>query len=606
VIDRLRAIASSHRVRRWVLGFYTALLALTIAGYMGVSWLELQTVAYVRGESVLYQDRPFVVRGVVRDAPTGKSRSRVEVGFFLLEPNDEEAGDDKHAGGDTAEGEGREGALLGTLEPDPSGVFEGSFEVPDEMDPGRYDLAVRAQGPTMEPFEAFSTVEVREEGGASPEWPTRTSRISSEERREQLASGPVRSKGGSVAIDLLPPDGELSRGLPNRVYVRTYDADTGEPVPARVEFVEVEGMGRWSGEGAGTPESVETDVMGLAEISLRPVGGQRWRLRAEALEEPSGADPSDGEGLGEPGEDTERSASLESTGTATLRVHTVPTQVAVSVRRPMVGSARRLRGKIRSPFESGALTVDFYSGEDWLVASRLELKDRRADLDFEVPDLPGTSWLGRIQLARGFYDAGSNWETQYVVDAAELEGSGVGAALRRLADWIAEHREDAPYFEHLAEAERVPWATAGSSDREMWLRAFTAAIPRHFSRPETLFNTKRGDLEALESWKQDVQSHLMYGVAFGLAGGLAMLLYAVVVGIRRHREHAEQLRQVDTDLAGEDFDESLREEEMMEGDYEFLMPRDTAEKIQAILLGVVAFATFAMFAAGILMLLSYM
>lgn len=597
-MERLHAILSRTWVRRSVLGLYTSVLALTIAGYMGVSWLQLQTVAYVRGSSVLYKDRPHVVRGVIRDAPSGRLRSQVEVGFFLLEPNEGEEGAPRRSKR-SAESDEVEGALLGTATPGGSGIFEASFDVPESIEPGTYDLALRAQGPTMEPFEAFRQVEVRREKDPGVTWPAKTTRISNEERRRDLESGPVRSQEGAVQIDVLPLDGELARGLTNRLYLRTYDAESGEPVAARVVFEDVEGMGRWSGEGAEHPETVETDQMGLAEVPLEPIGGQEWDLRAEPTEQLGESGGVSG-GEGSNGDERERGGSVESSGTATLRLHTVPTQVSVYVGRPIVQSRRRIQGAIRSLFQSGDLLVDLYRGDDWLMASRSTLRDRRAEARLDVPQTAANDWLIRLQLARGFYDAGNNWETQYVVDSAGLEGDGIRSALERLAGWIAEHRADDAYFQHVAETDAPAWEAAGPKKREMWLRAYLSAIPRHFSRPETLISTKKRDREALASWKRDVQSKLMYAVGIGLAGGLAMLMYVVLVGVRRHRQHEKELREVDTELAAEQFDGEPY------GDDNWLVAESTADNLRAGLLGLVALTTFAMFAAGIMLLLSYM
>jgi len=596
-MERLRDICSATWVRRGIIGVYTALLAITIAVYMGVSWVELQTIAYVRGSSTLQKDRPHVVRGLIRDAPTGNLRRNVEVGFFLLEPRD-----GKEKGGSfeqkSVDPEEVEGAHLGTARPDESGVFHEAFPVPDSIEPGTYDLALRANGRSMEPFEAFTQVEVRSGGDANVQWPEKTSRISERKRRENLGSGPVESQEGEIAIDVLPLDGELARGLSNRIYLRTYDAETGKPIPARVTVEEVEGMGRWGGQGEGAPDEIETDELGLAEIEVEPVGGQRWKLRAEplAIQEVGGSErETSGSGEQESG-----SEEIAPVGTATLRLHTVPTQVSISLRSPVVGSTRRIRGTLESLFKGGDLLVDLYRGENRVLASRAELQNRKAHLRLSAPEMETSDWLVRMQVARGLYDAGSNWETQYLVDPGPLEGDGVRAALTRLTSWIAEHRSEDPYFQHVAGRDTADWRTADRSKREKWLRAYLDAVPRHFSRPDMLVNTQTADREALQSWKRGAKSKLMYAIGAGLAGGLAMLLYVVLVGVRRHREHERDLRQVDTELASEAFDENFRDRE------EWMVAERTAEKLRAGLLVFVVLATFAMFAAGIMMLLTFM
>lgn len=576
-MERLREIFSSSRFRGATLGLYVLFLTAVVAVYIGVSLLEVQTAAYVRGESVLEKGEPNPVRGGILEAPTGLFRRDVEVEFFLR----------PSTGAENEKTKADERISLSAAVPRRMGVFHEALIVPDSTEPGTYELVLEARGPSFERFEASSRVEVVESGAAEPDWPSRTSRISNEERREELESGPIEAESGEIAVDVLPFDGELSRGLPGRVFLRTYEADSGKPVSATVHFDEIEAMGRW-GRGSELPSTVTTDGLGLAELQLEPVGGQKWHVRAE-------------ERLTS-GSEREEPRS----GTATLLIHTVASQLSIEMRRPIVRGERLVQGKIANLFRDGVLYVDLYGNDRWLHGTDTPVGDRIGAFETTLPEgAEGESWLYRLQAHRGLYGAGDSWDSTYFVDSSVLEESGRRSILERVAAFVAEHREEDPYFERVAESEAIASASSeGTATLETGLRAYLAAIPRTFSRTETLFNTRAADREAYENWKDEVHSDLMIVIVVGLMGGLGVLAYVVLAGVRRHREHDERLRDVDDDLAASHDAEAY---DALPG--EGLEPEAggiISESIQYVTLAFVALATFVMFALGLMLLLSYL
>lgn len=579
-MERLRDILSSSRFRGATLGLYVLFLTAVVAVYIGISLLEVQTAAYVRGNAVLEKGEPNPVRGGILEAPTGLFRHDVKVDFFLRPPTEPRGADDeKSAAG--------ERIPLSTAVPRRMGVFHEALIVPDSIEPGTYDLVLEARGPSFERFEASSRVEVVESGAAEPDWPSRTSRISNEERREELESGPIEDQSGEIAIDVLPFDGELPRGLPGRIYLRTYEADSGKPVSATVHFDEVEAMGRW-GRGSELPSTVTTDGLGLAELQLEPVGGQKWDVRAEERLR----------------SDSEREEPRS--GTATLLIHTVASQLSIELKRSIVRGERLVQGEIVNLFRDGVLYVDLYANDRWLHGTDVPVGDRSGAFETMLPEgAEGESWLYRLQAYRGLYGAGDSWDSTYLVDSSVLGESGRRSILERVAGFVAEHRDEDPYFEHVAESEAVASASSeGTATLEVGLRAYLAAIPRSFSRTETLFNTRAADREAYENWKDEIHSDLMIVIVVGLMGGLGVLAYVVLAGVRRHREHADRLRDVDDDLAA---DRDAEAYDALSGESpEPEVEGVVSEKIQYVTLAVVALSTFVMFALGLMLLLSYL
>lgn len=572
--ERLREAFQSASLRWTVIGLYVLSLGLTIGVYIGVSVLDVPTAAYFRGSANLEKGRPNAVRGVVLNARTGKFRRDVEVDFHL-----------QSRGGDTSS-EGSEssqkvaGKQIGEGRPGLGGIVHAKLEVPEEIETGAHELVVQADGSRMDPFRATTSVRVKS-GGDGDLWLSSESRFTDPERQEEWSAGPVVEQNGELAVDVLPPDGEVPRGLPTTMHLVTYDAETGEPVSAEVRFETIEGLGQW-GQEVDMPESIETDEMGLASVSLEAAGGQKWSLAASELDAPGDEEPRE--------------------GTAKLQIHTVASQISLSLERPYVGRDRRVRGRVDTLFQGGELLVDVYRGPEWLTATGLGLKARKGDFEFDAQTVQAEGgWLYRLQMSRDFYSAGNAWDVAHLVALETASKQGIREAVGRTVSLVAEERDDASYFDYVASEERVEDVTAGKDELEDWLSAYLRAIPRHFARGETLFNSQEADRDELEAWKDEVQSDLMVVIIAALVGGFAVLLYVIVAGIRRNRRHDRRLREVDDELAADDEESDSAD---LEPDVSSTGP--LSGRLQAGLLGVVAVATLVMFALGLILLLSYL
>lgn len=566
--DRLREMLQSPLFRRGIIGLYVTALTVTIGVYIGVSMLEVQTAAFFRGDNTLEKGRTNGIRGVILNARTGQFRREIDVEFFLAESSDDK--------------KRRKLGTLGTASPGRTGVVHSSLTVPSGVEPGTYRLGVRATGPEIERYTATTEVEVTPPSEETDRWLEAVSRLSNEERKERFSGDPVRETSGALAIEILPLDAEIPRGLPGTIYLVTYDAETGEPVPATVTFEEVEGIGQWGGQ-AEAPSKVRTDHLGLAEMSVEAAGGQKWTLSAEEMT------------------DSEEAESRQ--GRATIDLHTVASKMTLTLDRPYVGRDGEVTGHIHSLFRSGAIFVDLYRSDQWLTAAAAPVgRGRRAQFTLPVPTIEGASpWLYRIQTARGVYGTGNAWDIERVVAPASSGKSGMRETLGRLVTLVADHRDEHPYFQHLADAERIAKVTAARTDLTEWTSAMLRALPRHYARPETLFNTQKGDRRALKAWIERFQADLMVPIVVALVGGLAFLLYIAIAGWRRKREHERHLRQIDDDLAAE-----AAESGDAPGEEDAQVESGTGGDILAWLLAVVALAVLAMFGLGLVLLLSYL
>ena len=575
MIERLRDILQSSWFRRTVLALYVSLLSITIGIYIGISMLEVRTAVFFRGDAEIEKGRPNAVRGVVLNAKTGRFRRKVAVDFVLTGPDVEET-DDSAALFERAE-------FLGSTRPSDDGVVELPLEVPEEVEPGDYRLWLRARGPAIDDYTANRKVEVVEKSEDRERWLPQVSRIADEKRRERFSRGPIIEESGAIAIDVLPLDGEVPRGLPGNIYLVTYDAETGEPVSATVTFDKVEGIGQWGGQ-ADLPTQVETDALGLAPISLEAVGGQKWTVTAD--------------------ETAEREEGEERIGTATIEIHTVASQMALELDRPFVRPGGDITGDLHSLFRSGALQLDLYRGRPWLLATHTSIGDgRTARVEIGLPDNAGSDgWLYRIQASRGVYGAGASWDVVHVLAPPANRTSALRGTLGRLTALIAENRDEHPYFQYLADEHLVRKIPANRARIVGWTAAMTHALPRHFSRPGTLFNNQKAERKALETWIDEAQSDLMIPIIAALVGGLAVLLYVGIAGWRRKREHEQHLKEIDDDLAMEA--EASGEASGLEEASE--VETEAGGDLLAWLLAVVALATLVMFGLGLLLLLTYL
>ncbi|MFB6264609.1 MAG: hypothetical protein ABEL76_13435 [Bradymonadaceae bacterium] len=561
MLDGLIDVFRGDRVRKVVITLYGIAIAGLAATYIGVSTREVPTAAYIRGERRLRPGETFALRGAILNAPRGTFRRDVSVSVRL---GTGEAGDP-----------GRTTRLV-ELQPSSNGTFSTAVRVPGDWPPGAASLVFEVRGSDIERFRASTRVDVRNRDEGEAYWPEASSRLDDSDRREELAGGPVVEQSGPVAIDVLPPDGEVVRGLESRLYLRTVRADDGEPVSCRVRVLETEGAGDWS-SGGDLPDTLRTDAMGLTEIAVTLPGGQRWRLSADRCRGLDAAAPSPA-------------------GRATLRIHTVPAQFSVDLASSLARPGRRLGADVRKLISSGGFYVDLYGDGSWMAAERVETNQSGELLRVAVPQT-FDGRLIRLQVHDALFESGGSWAVDHAVRAdGRTDRERLRNALRTTATMVAERR-DAPYYDRLRQ--RIGSAAEDRSIEELrrWLDALLEAVPRRFDAGDVLLNTQKEDREELADWKRHRQNELMYLLVAALFGAAALLAWVVARGLGEQRAHARRLREIDDELAGE-----------AEGAEGAETPKwgelEMRERLSILSMGVVAFVTLVLFGFGLVLVLS--
>jgi len=387
---------------------------------------------------------------------------------------------------------------------------------------GEHDLHITFTPPDADPFEVDAPVDVRPADDGRFEWPEATSRL------EEGEDGPSVSDdewSGALRVDVIPPDGELVRGLPNVVYLLLTDAKTHAPVEGTIAFAKIEGV-----LDSKLPAEVRTDALGLARLTVTPVGAQTWTVQATA----DGDDPATGEGP--------------------VRLTTVPAQFSLRMQSRLAIPGENVEGIVESLHRSGGMLVDLYDPDDWIGATAYGLSAGPSGLRLHIPRTPATK-LYRVQVYQDLYDPQNAWDVAYLVRS---DGAGTAACTKAL-DWVvARHAEQPGSFGQYAstlDRDRLGPAHLPGSRCGKWLDAMLLAIPRHFDPPPMMVNSQKADREALEAWRADVQDELIGVTALVLFIGFAVVLLFVLRGVQRSRDHARMLREVDLELADDDAEE---------------------------------------------------
>jgi hypothetical protein len=211
-------------------------------------------------------------------------------------------------------------------------------------------------------------------------------------------------------------------------------------------------------------------------------------------------------------------------------------------------------------------------------------------------DLPTSDGLYRLQVHRGLFGAGNSWDTTWIVAADGHTATAYHDAIKTAVGRIADHTDD-PYFEALAKPDALP-NVAEHATLARWLRATAGALPRHFGRPSQLFNTQKAQKARLSSWQRATKDQLRAAIGAALVGGLAVLLYVVVVGLRERQRHRRRMQEADLEMemeAGEDSD-----------DEPLFVEESWQARVGAGALIVAALATFVMFGLGLMLILTLM
>ncbi len=549
---------TSPGFRRAAIVLYVVCLAALIGVIVSVSLMQVEHAAYVQASPTLEKGRPNAMRGVVLDAPTGHFVRRAGIEVSLV--------DGAYEGDDGLEGlSKRPSTLAAKGQTEPSGHVHLDARVPEDWRVGEQALVVRAHGAQTENFRAGSAVSVVERSAPTDYWPERTERLPKDDDRRHTKT--VASSDGPIAIDLLPADGRVSRGLKSEVFLRTTERETGRPVSVELVFDKAEGMR----EGE-LPEKLRTDELGLARLHIVAMTDQSWTLSSTPE-----------------GEEGEKSS-------AKLHVITVPTQVALEMNEPLAVSGEPADGVVYSLFRSGGVMVDLYNGDDWVDAAAFGIRPDRSGVRAKVPALDQKGLLYRVQVYKSIYDAGGAWDVEYLVAADGRELDDYQQAAPKLAAYVAERTDD-PYFDHLARSDAFV-ATIDKAKLRRWIGAMLQTVPRHYDAPPLLINSQKAARDKLEAWKDGVKDDLMLLTAIALLIGLAVVGYLVVLGVKSYQKQNQMLRDVEFEL-------SLDEEPSGEAAGELDKSINQANVVAGLQIFIVV-ATLVFFTLGILLLLSYL
>ena len=542
-------------VYRTAIGLYI-LLVLAIAGVtFVVSSLDVQTSLYVRGQPDLQVDRHHALRGAFHHAPTGEVLDPEELTIHLVD------GDAQQHPVEWVDG---------VVDQDwPNPTYRIPSETAQALGDGPYHLRIAVEHERVDPLEAdFPVVlsEARRPATLSDlPWP-RVTRRDDEPRLRGQAVRPVDSdQETSLSLAIAPANGELTRGLPQDLHIRTYDADSGEPLVATVELELVEGLLE-----SELPRRVRSDRFGLADVAIRPA--TNTHLRATVTPRADGDDPP---------------PAVE----FDIHLRVVASQYAIATGSPVVAPGETIDAVVHSVFRDRPFMVDLYDHEGDRLADTLSLQmsDYRGAAQFIAPDVDHSSPLLRVQTYQSIYGTQRGWDQRYVLLSDHDSTAGLRQLVRELYAWIGD-RTGSEHHIYLAGSPLLDEADAPE------LRGLAAAaleeLPRRFQLPPVVLNTRQDDREEMDLWREEIRSDLQLMMGLTLFVGVVVATYFVVLGIRRQRRERQMMEDV-----------ALEGDAILEADEASLA---TLERWSVLLQGAIVFLTLIAFALGILIVVSYL
>lgn len=473
---------------RIALALYVLCIFALVASYFAVSGADLGAAMYLQAPSKLQADLPNAARGIVMDAPTGRLYVEADTQFTI---------EATQIGNAATAGHGHLHALLR----------------PPEALAGPRKLDVTIDHPLIdEPFAGQADVHV--EAGPQPfVWPPGTSRVSDEKE-----AVPTEWEG-ELEVKVIPPDGQIPRGLPSAVYLLLVDRETQAPVSGTIQVTKLEGML----EKGAPAEPITTDEMGLVKLPLTATTNARLTITA---------------------------TQDARTGQGTVRFTSVASQFSLAPQQLLAVPNQPVRAHVTSLHRSGGILVDLYDGGRWAAADAFGISPSGAGVQIVVPeDVQGP--LVRMQVYQDLFDAGTAWDARWLVTAPTASPDECRVALRTVLELHQTHSER--YARWATHARQIP----DSDDRfragrcEQWLEAALLAVPHSFVPAPMLLNTQKGDREKLEQWKKQVQSRLIVATAGVLFVGFALVLLLVLQGLARREQTAHALREVHLETASE-------------------------------------------------------
>ncbi len=550
---------------------YALLLLGLAAASVGIGGMDIRGAVYLRGPVELQPGETHGFRGVLHYAPTGEALMPESVHMRLVGPG---LAVPLEVGGEWPD-------LLVT--------------VPEETAPGERQLEVRLESERTGTVEAAAEVRVGEGSvvGAleEREFPEGRTRHEDAHRRrpqvqvmprpieievdftapeeegaledegsEEAEEGDEEAEGPQIALDLIPADGELVRGLEQRIFLRVVEVETGAPVRADLSLEKT--MGIIEGE---LPEVIRSDGMGIAVVEL---------VASTDLDIEVDVHPRDEELLGE---------------RFLLRLSSVPTQFVVRPTALVVGAGQDLSAQVMSTLASPNFMADLYDGPHLLGALTLSMREGQGGVVFDEDLLVGRGPLLRLQVYQSLYGTSHGWDSAYVFLAPRSEPEDLQGIAEELVAYLGEHGDN-PYHRWLVEEGRFDEELDVVLVRRL-IAASLAEMPRSFELPPVLLNTRQEDRETLATWQEEARRELQWLIGFLLLGGFAVVLYFVLLGVRRHQEEARMLKEIELDLEPNSADEHRA---------------IALDRLTVVVQAVVVLATLAAFALGILLVVSYL
>lgn len=550
-------------VYRSAIGLYI-FVVLAVAGVtFAVNSIDVQGALYVRGEPDLERDRTHGMRGVFHYAPTGEMLVPEQMDWFL-DPVD---GDD---------------AAVYPLRfvdgpahqswPDPS------FRLADDIPDGDYHLRVDASHRQVAQMEAGYPVTVSQRPPPASidelRWPRQTAREDDAQNRDPAVEIADEDRQPEVMVSLAPADGELVRGMPQSLYLRTWETETGRPVPATLEFDLANGL-----LDNDLPESVRTNRLGFADIELQPA----TTLAVDVIVEPAPPQIID--------PDADADAEPLPTERFELNLPAVATQYSLQPTSPVVTPGDTIDAVAHSVLSDGHFMVDLHDhqGDRLLDTASLLMTDGKSGVQFDAPDPGQSSPLVRLQSYQSIYGTTHGWDGAYVLVVEDDSEQVLRDATADLFAWIGES-SSSPHHRALADGDYLD--DLSRAQLLQLLRAGVREIPRTFEMPPVVLNTREDDRRELDVWRAEVQKDLRWMMGLTLFVGLIVVLYFIVAGIRRNQRETAALREFELETSDPLPQQQRRAERI--------------ERLTVALQGIIVFFTLLVFALGILIMVSYL
>lgn len=554
------ATPTSQTIRRVALVLYAACLASAIFAYFVISAMQVPYAAYLQAPDEFVRGQPNAARGMITNAKNGLVLGSLHQASLVLR---------------------RDGADIESypVAPRAGGIIEAQFTPSAALEPGAYDLVLRAKpGPTDPVFESHASITLL---GSPREfiWPTSSARLPAAEQK-RAHNGLIESEG-PIRVDIIPSQPIIARGLPSEVFITTSERATGRPVRCSVNVDESKGL---TG-GDALPRIIQTNKLGLARVTIAPMTDQHWELSTtcqpeEALEPPP-------------------------TSSATIQVGTTASQLSMRGTPRQTRPGDTLLGSVQTLHRDGGIYVDLYDGEHWVWSGSFAVRQNYAGWRLPVPTSASSpAALYRVQIFNDIYNQGFAWDVAYIAqsDAAPVElldGLLIQHARR---DFGEEELEAKRYFEYASDASRRRALKPSKRELDLLTSALLTAAPREFQAPNVLINSYDEDQRELDAWKSEVRARLLVIIGMALVVGLGVLGLVVLWGVQQARRRQQLYREVDMELAEQDLDDALD----ASVDLAAIARNEQLSRLSTIVQAVVVLGTLIIFAACIMLLMHYM